>query len=190
MVFFITSTIREQKTYTPSPFPAFTLRRRRQLPSSPQGFLLPASYLTKQEIADRNGYKSKSKISEFKDSLSSKITNMVKIEHDELLGLFLGKVAVALCGVFPFGRTVGFLAQVARPRPYGKNNIELSQINGEAIRGTVKPARSNTGRPKGKAKMGYDGGLFWDGGFQGGRSPTGLLDFAKQRHSKLSRIYT
>ena len=93
-------------------------------------------------------------------------------------------------GFFPFGRTVGFLAQVARPRPYGKNNIELSQINGEAIRGTVKPARSNTGRPKGKAKMGYDGGLFWDGGFQGGRSPTGLLDFAKQRHSKLSRIYT
>ena len=91
-------------------------------------------------------------------------------------------MAVALCGVFPFGRTVGFLAQVARPRPYGKNNIELSQINGEAIRGTVKPARSNTGRPKGKAKMGYDGGLFWDGGFQGGRSPTGLLDFAKQRH--------
>ena len=154
MVFFITSTIREQKTYTPSPFPAFTLRRRRQLPSSPQGFLLPASYLT------------------------------------NFWGLFLGKVAVALCGVFPFGRTVGFLAQVARPRPYGKNNIELSQINGEAIRGTVKPARSNTGRPKGKAKMGYDGGLFWDGGFQGGRSPTGLLDFAKQRHSKLSRIYT
>lgn len=41
-------------------------------------------YLTQQEIADRNGYKSKSKISEFKDSLSSKITNMVKIEHDEL----------------------------------------------------------------------------------------------------------
>ena len=41
-------------------------------------------YLTQQEIADRNGYKSKSKISEFKDSLSSKLTNMVKIEHDEL----------------------------------------------------------------------------------------------------------
>jgi len=112
------------------------------------------------------------------------------ILSNQLLGLFLGKVAVALCGVFPFGRTVGFLAQVARPRPYGKNNIELSQINGEAIRGTVKPARSNTGRPKGKAKMGYDGGLFWDGGFQGGEAPLAYYAFAKQRHSKLSRIYT
>lgn len=97
------------------------------------------------------------------------------ILSNQLLGLFPGKVAVALCGVFPFGRAVGFLAQVARPRPYGKNNIELSQINGEAIRGTVKPARSNTGRPKGKAKMGYDGGLFWDGGFQGGEAPLAYL---------------
>ena len=41
-------------------------------------------YLTQQEIAERNGYKSKSKISEFKDNLSSKIPELGKIELEDL----------------------------------------------------------------------------------------------------------
>jgi len=41
-------------------------------------------YLTQQEIAERNGYKSKSKVSEFKDNLSSKIAELAKIEREEL----------------------------------------------------------------------------------------------------------
>lgn len=61
-------------------FPAFTLRRRRQLSPSPQGFLLPASYLT------------------------------------NFWGLFLGKVAVALCGVFSF-RQDGRVLGSSRPPP-------------------------------------------------------------------------
>lgn len=41
-------------------------------------------YMTQQEIAEQNGYKSKSKISEFKDDLCSKIINVIKIEQEEL----------------------------------------------------------------------------------------------------------
>lgn len=40
--------------------------------------------LTQEEIAERNGYKSKSKVSEFKDNLSSKIADIAKIEHEDL----------------------------------------------------------------------------------------------------------
>jgi len=96
------------------------------------------------------------------------------ILSNRLLGLFLGKATVALCGVFPFGRTVGFLAQVARPRPCSKNDIELSQINGEAIRRTVKPEGGKTRRPKRKTTMGYDGRPLLGWGFQGGLRPPWL----------------
>ena len=40
-------------------------------------------YLTQEEIAERNGYKSHSKINDFKNMLLSKITNMVKIDNEE-----------------------------------------------------------------------------------------------------------
>jgi hypothetical protein len=40
--------------------------------------------MTQDEIAQQNGYKSKSKVSEFKSQLCSKIPELGKIEPDEL----------------------------------------------------------------------------------------------------------
>lgn len=82
-----------------------------------------------------------------------------------------GKVLTPLYWAFPVGRTVGFLAQVARPRPCSKNDIKLSQINGEAIRRTVKHEDGKTRRPKRKTTMGCDGWPLLEWGVPRGAKP-------------------
>jgi len=76
---------------------------------------------------------------------------------------------------FSFGGTVGFLAYPASPRPYGRNDIELSQINGEAIRRTVKPEEDENGDRNERQRWDATAGHSWEGGFQGGAAHLAYL---------------
>lgn len=67
------------------------------------------------------------------------------------------------------------MAYVASPRPYGRNDIELSQINGEAIRRTVKPEEDENGDRNERQRWDATAGHSWEGGFQGGAAHLAYL---------------
>jgi len=150
---FITSTIREQKTYTPSPFPAFTLRRRRQLPSSPQGFLLPASYLT----------------------------NFWAYSWEKWLSPCVGFFLSA-------GRSGSWLKSPAPDRMARTTSNYPKLMAKPFAEPWSPPVRIQDGR-KGRRRWDTTAGCSGMGGSKGGEAPLAYYAFAKQRHSKLSRIY-